>query len=177
MRCVVGVWLAILLLIGAASEPEGAPLAGPLRAQAACVPVTAGLDTSLANTGQGFYNAYGTFSGRALGQTFRAVDTVITRITVWRPPNDVDAVGTRLFVTIVDTNQTPDLPITQGIIQNGPEVFIRDDSEDPGRPIRMDFIIDPPLALPRSGIYAFFLQRAGCDAGETRSCLTNGRLS
>ena len=31
----------------------------------------------------------------------------------------------------------------------------------------MSFVLDPPLALPRPGIYAFFLQREGCDEGET----------
>ncbi len=32
----------------------------------------------------------------------------------------------------------------------------------------MDFVLDPPLALPRPGAYAIFFQREGCDGGETR---------
>jgi hypothetical protein len=120
------------------------------------------LPLSIANT------ARGTLSGDALGQTFRAVDTLITRITVWRPANDIDAVGTHLFVTTVETADAPPRPITQGILQDGPSVFVRDDSGNLGQPIRMDFVIDPPLALPRPGIYAFFLRRDGCDLGETR---------
>jgi len=31
----------------------------------------------------------------------------------------------------------------------------------------MDFVLDPPLALPHPGTYALFIQREGCDAGET----------
>ena len=31
----------------------------------------------------------------------------------------------------------------------------------------MDFVFDPPLELPAVGTYAFWLQRAGCDIGES----------
>ena len=40
------------------------------------------------------------------------------------------------------------------------------DSDPPGYLIRMDFVLDPPLALPHPGLYAFFLQLEACDAGE-----------
>jgi hypothetical protein len=127
-----------------------------------CVRDTVGLPLALGN------NERGTLLGGAIGQTFRAVDTVITRITVWRPANDVDWVGTHLFVTTVETAETPPRPITQGILQDGPSVYVHDDSANPGQPIRMDFVIDPPLRLPSPGLYAFFLRRDGCDLGETR---------
>lgn len=130
--------------------------------QAECLPDTVSVPLALANS------AVGTLLGNAEGQTFRTIDTVITRITVWRPANDIDAIGTHLFVTTVDTTQTPARPITQGILQDGPSVFIRDDSAHPGEPIRMDFVLDPPLHLPRPGIYAFFVRRDNCDLGETR---------
>ncbi len=129
-------------------------------AASGCVADTVGLDPAIWTTSRG------TFFGRALGQTFLAVDTVITRITVWRPPNQINSVGTHLFVTTVDTAQSPPRPVTQGILQDGPTVFIRD-SDPPGQLIRMDFAIEPPLVLPRPGLYAFFLQREGCDSGET----------
>jgi hypothetical protein len=32
----------------------------------------------------------------------------------------------------------------------------------------MPFVIDPPLALPRPGLYAFFLQAEDCWQGEIR---------
>src|SRR5206468_3633513 len=105
------------------SEVRGAPVT--------CVRDTAGVDTTGWNSGRG------TFLGRALGQTFLAVDTIITRITVWRPPNQINSVGTHLFVTTVDTTQVPPYPVTQGIIQDGPTVFVRD-SDPPGHLIRMD---------------------------------------
>ena len=63
-RCLWTVTLVALLPAGAAEAATN------------CVPVTAGIDTSVWNT------ARGTFLGRAVGQTFRAVDTVISRITV-----------------------------------------------------------------------------------------------
>lgn len=127
-----------------------------------CTHVVAGYDTV------GWNTANPTFLGKAVGQTFYAADTVVSRITVWRYPNDVDGLASHLFVTAVDTvNYVPPKPITRGILRDGPEVFVPN-SDPPGLPIRMDFVLDPPLVLPNPGTYAFFIQRAGCDAGETR---------
>jgi len=126
-----------------------------------CTPAIAGNDTS------GWNSSRRTFLGKALGQTFFTVDTLISRITVWRYPNNVHYGGDRLFVTPVDTvDYAPPKPITQSILLSGPVVFVID-SNPPGLPIRMDFLLDPPLALPHPGMYAFFVQREGCDAGET----------
>jgi hypothetical protein len=126
-----------------------------------CFADTIGPDPSLWNTGRG------TSLGSAIGQTFLAADTLITRVSVWRPPNIVDVVGAYLFITTVDTAQTPAKPISQGILQDGPTVTVRD-SDPPGQLIRVDFLIDPPATLPRPGVYAFFVQREACDPGETR---------
>ena len=138
---------------------------GPARAESPpeCVHYTAGFDSSdaaAAITGRG------TFKGEAVGETFLALDTLITRITVWRPAIDIDALGTRLFVTRVDTNKTPPRPVTQAIVQDGPLVFVRE-SDPPGQIIRMDFNFDPPLVLPFRGMYAMFFQRDHCDWGST----------
>ena len=143
-------------------------IAGVLLALAArgaagdCEPVNAGNDTI------GWNTVRTTFLGEAVGQTFYAFDTLVTRITVWRPPNDpLGAIGNRLFVTTVDsTIFHPREPNTRNILQNGPTVFVLD-SDPPGLPIQMDYILDPPLALPGPGTYAFFIQREGCDAGTT----------
>jgi hypothetical protein len=156
---------ALLLLYATQLSLLGEPamsVAGPLSHPTAvgCTPDTVGLDPSTWNTSRG------TFLGMAVGQTVLALETLITRITVWRPPNTIDVVGAHLFVTTVDTTQTPPRPVTQGILQDGPTITVRD-SDPPGELIRMDFLIEPPLALPSPGIYAFFLQRDGCDAGET----------
>jgi hypothetical protein len=145
-----------IMLVGGLAVPTASPAGLP--AASACFPDTVGLDSSLWNTGRG------TFFGRALGQTFLAPDTVITRITVWRPPNIIDVVGAHLFVTTVDANQRP---VAQGILLDGPTVIVRD-SDPPGQLVRVDFVIDPPLTLPAPGLYAFFIQRQDCDIGETR---------
>lgn len=145
----VGSFAGLLLIVAAAA------------AHGECAPVLAGNDTTAWNS------ARGTYLGNALGQTFYAFDTLIARITVWRYPNNITYAAMRLFVTMVDTvNWDPPRPITQDIIQNGPAV-LPTNSNPTGLPIRMDFILDPPLALPHPGTYAFFLQRQGCDAGET----------
>ena len=146
--------MAVVLLVLAARGAAGD-----------CESVVVGNDTA------GWNYSPGTFLGEAVGQTFYANDTLITRITVWRPPNDrfLGAIENRLFVTtVVDTflYERP-MPVTQNILQNGPAVFVRD-SDPPGLPIRMDYVLDPPLALPGPGTYAFFIQREGCDAGQTR---------
>jgi len=125
-----------------------------------CTPVTIGLDPAIRTM------VRGTFLGGALGQTFYAPETSISRVTVWRPPNDIDAVGTHLWITGVDTAVFVGQPITSDLLLDGPTVFIRD-SDPPGQLIEMSFVIDPPLALPGPGTYAFFLQREHCDGGET----------
>ena len=157
-------WAGFLVAAGsgvcAISVPaaaRGAPV--PTAATADCAPVTVGPDTSLWNTTRSC------ILGKAVVQTFLAPDTLISRITVWRPPWDIDALGTHLFVTAVDTTRTPPWPDARAILLDGPTVLVR--GGVPEVLTEMSFVIDPPLALPRPGIYAFFLQRAGCDDGET----------
>jgi len=136
-------------------------LAAVPAAAADCTAAVAGNDTAGWNSGRR------TFLGKALGQTFYAPDTLISRITVWRSPDNLNYGGDRLFVTTVDTvDYAPPRPITQNILRSGPTVFVVN-SDPPGLPIRMDFMLDPPLSLPHPGLYAFFVQREGCDAGET----------
>jgi hypothetical protein len=124
-----------------------------------CVLDTLGLDLALVNSSRSLFN------GRAIGQTFRARDTVLRRVTVWRPPRDIQALGTKLFITAVDTLRVPPRPMTQDILRAGPTVLVNV-VNPPEEWIRMDFIIDPPLVLPRPGIYAMFFQREGCDVAD-----------
>lgn len=130
-----------------------------------CVPATIGLSPGIWNT------SAGTYLGSAIGQTFLATDTLLIRVTVWRPPNDIDAVGTTLFITEVDSSFSPARPNTGAKLRMGPTVFVRD-SDPSGQLIRMDFVLDPPLVLPSAGLYAFFLQREGCDGGVTNIVAT-----
>ena len=125
------------------------------RAAADCSPVTVGIDTTSWN------DSYGTALGQAIGQTFLARDTLISRLTLWRPPRNATIWGNHLFITEVDSTLRPD---TGHILQDGPSVAVRSDGV---HLTRMDFVLDPPLALPRPGHYAFFIQRDFCDDGET----------
>ena len=124
-------------------------------AVADCSPVTVGTDTTSWN------DSYGTALGQAIGQTFLARDTLISRLTLWRPPRNATIWGNHLFITEVDSTLRPD---TGHILQDGPSVAVRSDGV---HLTRMDFVLDPPLALPRPGHYAFFIQRDFCDDGET----------
>jgi len=124
-----------------------------------CLNVIAGLDSSTWTTGRG------PWLGGAIGQTFLAEDTLITRLTVWRPPNNLSVVGVHLIITAVDTTLSPPRPDTYQILLDGPTVAVYA-SDPPGQLIRVSFLIDPPLALPRRGRYAFFLQPENCTSGE-----------
>ena len=90
---------------------------------AGCVTDTVGFTQSDAESAtEGFQMTL----GAAVGQTFRAFETTITRITAWRARNDIDFVGTHLTVTGVDTTKTPPQPVTQAILQDGPTVLVHD---------------------------------------------------
>lgn len=125
-----------------------------------CTAVHVKLDPSLWHN----YTA-GTFLGEAVGQSFRAEDTVITKLTVWRPPNRPNVLGVHLFITAVDTTLTPPLPDTHAILLDGPTLHVYD-SDPPGDFVELAFVIDPPLHLSHPGIYAFFLQTEDCNQGE-----------
>jgi len=151
-------FLGSLLLLTLSTPSFASPPASP--AEAPCTPTTVGLDPAIRTM------VRGTFLGGALGQTFYAPEVSLSRVTVWRPPNDVDAVGTHLWITGVDTSVFVGYPIAADVLLDGPTVFVRD-SDPPGQLIEMAFVIDPPLVLPRPGPYAFFLQRENCEGGET----------
>jgi hypothetical protein len=134
----------------------GWPQAATATGESQCSPVHVRLDPTTANTSRS------PFAGRALGQTFLAEDTVITRITVWRPPNTPSAVGMHLYVVGTNQNQVPD--VTQMLL-DGPIVTVYD-SDPPGQYIEVPFVLDPPLSLPGPGTYAFFMQGESCNSGS-----------
>lgn len=143
--------VALTALLAALGPPAAA-------ADGACSPDSIRLDPLLWN-GSG-----GTHLGNVLGQTFWASDTVLRRITVWRTPNDYDGIATRIFIVHVDTTKTPPRPDNSRILQSGPEVLVPD-SDPPGQLIEVPFVFDPPVSLPHRGLWAFMLQRSGCDVG------------
>jgi len=114
-------------------------------------------DTTNAN------NAYGPFLGKAIGQVIEAPDTLLSSITVWRPDWDSSAVGVHLFIFGVDESNAH--PIFEDMVLNGPTLTIYK-GEIPGEPIKVQFVFDPPFALPHKGRYGFFFQGANCWQGE-----------
>jgi hypothetical protein len=118
-----------------------------------CIPFHVRLDLSIWNTSRP------ADLGRSIAQTFLAEDTLITGITVWLPPDHPTAFGAHLYVTDVD--ETNGRPNTDQILLDGPTVHVNNDVP-PGQFIEMPFVLDPPLALPRPGMYAFFLRTEFC---------------
>jgi hypothetical protein len=130
-------------------------------ARAACQPDTVGLPPPP----DPVEAARAPFLGEAVGQTFYATDTLVTKLTVWRPANNLSAIGAHLFITAVDTTWNPPRPTTGAILLDGPTILVYS-SNPPGATIEMPFVIDPPLALPHPGYYAWFLQAENCSPGE-----------
>jgi len=137
----------------------GAVVPRPVPADLGCMPDTIGLDPAIWDTFRG------TFLGHALGETFYARDTLISKLTVWRPPNLPNVLGVHLFITGVDTTLNPPRPDTNNILLEGPTLHVYD-SSPPGQLVELAFVLDPPFALPRPGYYAFFVQTEGCNGGE-----------
>lgn len=135
-------------------------------ARADCVRVADGIDPKAANASRG------PFLGKALAQTFLARDTVVTRFTIWRSPNVRTNLGLKLYITEVDTVRMR--PDPARILQDGPTVR-RYDSSPPGGVIRLDFVSNPPLVLPRRGHYAWWVQEENCDQGGAREFIASDR--
>ena len=87
------VWFLVLLAMPGARSVE-----------ADCVLVSNGLDPLSWN------GSASTLLGEAIGQTFLARDTLMTMLTVWRPPNTRSVIGAHRYITAVDTTWTPARP-------------------------------------------------------------------
>ena len=119
-------------------------------AWAQCVQDTVGVPVRLAN-GQDF-----AFFGSAEGQSFWANDSLIHSITIWRPANyGAIALGLNLFIT--KAYKTQPILLDCGVVR----VL---DSDPPGLPVPMTWTFDPPVSLPATGLYVFWLQVEGCNA-------------
>ena len=152
---------AMWFLSGAGASLIAHPVSfAPPVAAGTCRPILVELDTASWNVSRG------TFLGRAVGQTFYAPETLLSRITLWRPPW-ANFLGAHLFVTEVDEGQNPPRPDSRKKLLDGPTIHVYD-SDPPGQLVEMSFELDPPLALPRRGLYAFFIQTEYCDPGEIR---------
>ena len=120
-----------------------------------CMLVAAGLDSTYTNY------AFGPDLGQAIGQSFWADDTVITSVTMWRPPNNRSVIGANMFIVGTDSLGVP----MHGKIYGQAQTLYVHDSEPPGNIIVMRFVFVPPIVLPTPGEYAFLVQAEGCFAG------------
>ena len=150
-------WKRVVLVLWLAAGASQALASGPPRtivpaSPPGCAGPTIGVDTSRAD------GRDGPILGEAVGQTFLAADTLIQSITVWRPiPPDTNVFGIHIWVTTTDATGRP---VAIGVIQNGPTLSIP--FGDNIHPVRYDFVFDPPVALPRPGLYYFALTADPC---------------
>jgi len=99
--------------------------------------------------------------GEAPGQTFMARDTLLHSLTVWRVASeDSNLFGMHLYITATDSTG---YPLINQIVLDGPTAY--HPYGDGIHPIPFQWVFDPPLVLPRSGLYAFFLQISPCIPG------------
>jgi hypothetical protein len=124
-------------------------------AEGACVTDSIGVDPAISNVSESLV------LGSAAGQTFYAPDTLISAVTVWRPPYQT-VYALRLFLTTtVAYNDTLHLPVTNPMLYYGPGIVVYD-SDPPGHQVPVKWTFDPPFVLPSRGWYAFFVQVSGC---------------
>ena len=129
--------LGVLCIGGSHSAPR-----------AECLPSTFLIDTT------GWVNAVPAFWGTGLGQTFIAQDTLISAITVWRPPSQTpNDSPMKLWITKLDSLGRPRASLT---VYEGPTIQVI--YGDSIHPIEIRFELDPPAVLPHRGKFAFFVQ-------------------
>ena len=111
-----------------------------------CRPITVGVDTSLAN------NSVVIATYEAVGEIFFARDTLVRSLTVWRVASEAGSViGLRAYIVGTYSSGTPD--ITQLLWESAPLVK----QGDGVHPTQFTWEMDPPLALPHRGQYAFYI--------------------
>jgi hypothetical protein len=128
-----------------------------LAAGGTCDFVEFGIDTSVAK-----FAEYALL-GEAAGETITCPETVVTGFTVYRPaliPGG--GVGYRLFVVPTDSLGQP--LVTQFINDSWVAPSVDGDGQHP-TPIHFD--LDPPILLPRPGVYEFAIGPSPC-GGDIR---------
>jgi hypothetical protein len=92
--------------------------------------------------------------GKAWGQSFVAIDTLLLSATVWRIPSEAaDPSPLKFWITEVDSAGTPH---THLVVYEGPTISVV--SSDTTRPTPIVYTFDPPVPLPRRGPYCFWIQ-------------------
>jgi len=134
---------------------------------AGCSPVSIGIDTSKANTSGAL------LLGEAVGETFVAADTLVTRFTVWRVASEDSSWQIGIHPYFVETDTTPSwcnwpacppdgYPATGRVVWDGPTQVVK--YGDGVHPIEFTWTFDPPLVLPHRGKFAWFVLQDPCAA-------------
>ena len=117
-----------------------------------CAPDTVGIDAHLAN------NTTSPFLGEEPGETFLAPDSVLSFLRVWRSAfDDSNLIGMKLVITDTKPWGPPDL---SRILYAGPTVVHL--LTVPNEPTEFRWDFDPPLILPHTGHFAFFILQDPC---------------
>lgn len=139
-------WLRQMVLFVAQCIIVGVPATAS--AALPCSTKTIGLDSTQTNT------STSPVLGEAIGQVFTTDDTLIQSITVWRLALDSPNFnGIKLYITELNALGIPD---ALDIILDGPVVFMP--YGDGVNPIPINYVFDPPFALPHRGLFCFALQ-------------------
>lgn len=113
---------------------------------------TIGIDTTLANT------TGGSVVGHSIGQSFVAVCTQIRSIAVWRHASQADSrIGMHLYIVEADSAGVPQV---DRVVLDGATLVNPNGDGVHATEFRWEF--DPPVVLPRPGVYAFFLRQNPC---------------
>lgn len=134
----LGIWLTAALCHASQSRAD------------TCEVVAVGVDTSLASS----TGTFGLICGEAFGETFVAADTLIRSVAVWRAAAQTPYGGyLKLWITETDSSGVPQVDRK---LLDGPAITVP--FGDGVHPIKMEWIFDPPFALPRRGTYFFTVQ-------------------
>ena len=116
------------------------------------------------------------FDCRGIGQVFRAPDTLISSITIWRPAEEETTLfARRLFITDVDASSG--VPLLEQVLLVGPELRVL--AGDGVHPVEYRYAFDPPFVLPRRGLFFFAILAEGFGTvnilGTERNLYPDGR--
>jgi hypothetical protein len=125
--------IALLIVAGVATVISSA------RAADLCRVTSISVDTSLAN------NSGGTLHD-SVGQTFLTPDTLMTSLTVWPTPGGINYYPVSAVLVGTDSTGVPTSPR----LWEGPALT-------PSGSTAFTWTMDPPLALPHAGRYAWFV--------------------
>ncbi len=120
-----------------------------------CSGETIGVDPSLGNVKPEVWFRH------SWGQVFMTDDTILSKVTVWRPAFD-DSMDTpmKLYILGVDSSLGFPMPDPQQVFLDGPDIHVPDG--DGVHPIECTWTIVPPLTLPKPGLYAILVKEDLC---------------